>query len=171
MRVQQGLFRSDLYFRLNVLRIDMPPLRTRRSDISLLARHFLRKYSAGTDVATSLSQSAIRRLELHDWPGNVRELANVVQRAVVAAGGGPILPAHFSFDEKGPETRLGGGSFRDERNRVIARFEGQFVQDLLGRHGGNVTHAAREAGKDRRAFGRLVKKYCRGPAGHRANSA
>src|SRR5262249_54705946 len=147
------------YFRLNVLRIDMPPLRARGTDVSLLARHFLRKCSAATDGATRFSQSAMRALELHDWPGNVRELANVVQRAFVAAGGGLILPTHISFDGKLPVDEQRCGMFREERSRAIARFERQFVQDLLCRHAGNITRAAREAGKDRRAFGRLVKKY------------
>jgi DNA-binding NtrC family response regulator len=161
--VQDKLFRSDLYFRLNVLRVAVPPLRERPGDIALLAHHFLdrltdKKYGA----RKSLSPAALGKLELHHWPGNVRELCNVLQRAIVLAPGTRVLPIHIVVtgdDSARPESFPSHGDFRDARSAAIATFEQKYVEQMLLRHGGNITHAAREAGQDRRAFGRLAKKY------------
>lgn len=157
--VKEKQFRSDLYFRLNVLRIELPSLCERGSDIELLARHFLQVYCSTHGVQKSFSPAALRKLESHDWPGNVRELLNVVQRAAVLCEGPQILPAHIPFST--PETtqippRAG---FQLARSRAIEVFEKRYVESLLAKHNGNVTRAALEAGKDRRAFGRLKKKY------------
>jgi len=154
-------FRSDLYFRLNVLSLHLTPLRTRRDDIPPLAQHFVAAASRERGGRRkTISAGAIDRLVAHDWPGNVRELYNVVQRAVVFSTGPTILPAHVVL-KAGPgaaaeEIRK---SFREARARAVTSWEREFVAELLRRHGGNITQAAREAKKDRRAFGRLVKKY------------
>jgi len=131
----------------------------------LLARHFLRTHCHHLG-AKLLTAGALRKLEGYDWPGNVRELLNVVQRAAVLSEGTNILPSDISFcarepasdalpelDEPVPE------DFRDGRSRAIEVFEKRYVEELLHKHQGNVTRAALEAGKDRRAFGRLKKKY------------
>ena len=156
--VRDKQFRADLYFRLNVLRLDLPPLVKRPTDIPLLARHFLRTHCshAGSKLFT---KAALRRLEAYDWPGNVRELLNVVQRAAILSGSSYILPSDISFStpEQSPETIV--EDFRHGRSRAIEAFEKRYVQELLQKHRGNVTRAALEAGKDRRAFGRLKKKY------------
>jgi DNA-binding NtrC family response regulator len=159
--VNEKRFRSDLLFRFNVLRIHLPPLRARRSDIELLARSALSDCAAVLDhPPRSLSPSALRVLGAYDWPGNVRELVNVVQRAAVACGGDQILPSHLALPGGAPETGdAGGGSFRRERAAVVAAFERQYVEDMLRKHDGNVTHAAREARQNRRVFGRFMKKY------------
>jgi two-component system response regulator GlrR len=156
--VQEKRFRSDLYFRLNVLRLNLPPLVTRRSDIQLLARHFLQAESRSCG-SKSFTPAALRKLELYDWPGNVRELLNVVQRATVLSEGPHILPRHIFFNNSDVVTEVSAESFQRARSRVIEAFEKRYVQDLLEKHKGNVTRAAFEAGKDRRAFGRLKKKY------------
>jgi DNA-binding NtrC family response regulator len=164
--VRERQFRSDLYFRLNVLELRLPPLRERRDDIPILARHFLHltRRPAGSEVQ-SLSSAALRILQQHSWPGNVRELFNTVQRAAVMNGGGPILPAHISIAGSAGDPAAqraadaNGVSFRDGRAQAIASFERQYVEELLRRHSGNITQAAIEARKDRRALGRLVKKY------------
>jgi DNA-binding NtrC family response regulator len=106
------------------------------------------------------SQSALKALTLHDWPGNVRELYNVVQRAVIASEGGRILPEHLDLPTvEHPGCREAGADFRALRAAAVANFEKQYVEDLLRKHSGNVTHAAREARQDRRAFRRFIRKY------------
>ena len=161
--VREKQFRADLYFRLNVLELRLPPLRERRDDIPLLAYHFLRslRRPAGAQPP-SLSAAALRALQNYSWPGNVRELFNVIQRAAVMARGAQILPAHTAITGLITDRAASGeaiGSFRDGRAEAIASFERRYVEDLLRRHNGNITRAAIEARKDRRAFGRLVKKY------------
>jgi DNA-binding NtrC family response regulator len=157
--VRQNQFRSDLFFRLNVLRIDLPPLRDRRADIPALARHLLERAVsiAGTGRKT-LTAPAIEKLQGADWSGNVRELFNVIQQAVTFAEGSIILARHVVLDgEQEPETAVGG--FREAKRRTLEAFEHTYVEQLLRKHGGNITRSAAEAGKDRRAFSRLVKKY------------
>jgi DNA-binding NtrC family response regulator len=159
--VRDKQFRSDLYFRLNVLCLFLPPLRERRGDIELLSRHFLEKLADSDATASkSLSPAALRRLAGHDWPGNVRELLNVLQRAIVLSPGPQILPSHIVLSNNGScEGEPAAPNFRSARSRAIATFERQYVQEILQKHNGNITHAARDAGQDRRAFGRLAKKY------------
>ena len=90
--MRQGKFRQDLYFRLNVVQIKMPPLRERKSDIPILVNSFLEKFSEANGKTRTISEDAITRLMAYDWPGNVRELENAIERAV-ALGSGPILHA------------------------------------------------------------------------------
>ncbi|HKY35555.1 MAG TPA: sigma-54 dependent transcriptional regulator [Polyangiaceae bacterium] len=156
--IREKKFRSDLFFRLNVFSLELPPLRMRPGDVELLAAHFLAMPKKGS-VAKTLSPAALRKLVEYGWPGNVRELANVVQRAATLSEGRVILPTHVMLGRE-----LGGSvppaeGFRGARAQAIAAFERAYVTDLFFKHGGNVTQAAREARKDRRAFGRLVKKY------------
>jgi DNA-binding NtrC family response regulator len=99
-------------------------------------------------------------LEAYDWPGNVRELLNVMQRAVVLSPGSQILPCHIVLSTSDfPDDEHAASNFRSARSKAIATFERQYVQEILRKHHGNITHAARDAGQDRRAFGRLAKKY------------
>jgi DNA-binding NtrC family response regulator len=149
-------FREDLYFRLDVLRLEVPPLRERPRDIALLARHFLLQYQA-EGSRKSLSAAALRRLASHPWPGNVRELLNVIQRAIVFSQGLQIEASDIAVSQT--PLPIGRQDFRTAREETVESFERAYVQELLLRHQGNVTHAAREAGKERRAFGRLVKKH------------
>ncbi len=158
--IAQKRFRSDLYFRLNVLRLELPPLRERRGDIALLACDFVEQLCrSGGLRPKSLSPAALRVLEQYDWPGNVRELRNVVERAVVLSEGSKILPVYLPLanSDSTDETIIPG--FRKAREVAIETFEKRYVEQMLRRHGGNVTRAAREAGNDRRDFGRMVKKY------------
>ena len=163
--VEQKLFRADLYFRINVLRIRLPALRERRSDIALLSRHFIEEICSAYGMPRkSLSQAATRKLELYDWPGNVRELYNVMQRAILCSPGAQIaasvIDLHCSSDGSHNESAEDSGSdFRSAKMHAIQRFEREYVKQMLDKHEGNVTRAAREAGKDRRAFGRLASKY------------
>lgn len=157
--VQDKQFRSDLYFRLNALRLDLPPLVERQSDILVLARHFLRAQHSPGSTFKLLTPASARKLQLYTWPGNVRELFNVIQRASLFAEGQYVLPEHLSVPI--PDLTDGGvgGAFRNARTKAIEAFERQYVERLLEEHNGSVTRAALAAGKDRRAFGRLKKKY------------
>ena len=154
-------FRADLFFRLNVLRLVLVPLRERRDDIVLLARHFLEMLSAETGTPRkSLALATIHRLEHHDWPGNVRELYNVIQSATVFCDGMQILPSDIlRIAPDHPQSEVQGTGFREGRTRAIEAFERHYVEKVLFEAGGNVTRAAQVAEKDRRAFGRLIKRY------------
>lgn len=161
--VEQKLFRNDLYFRLNVLQLQLPALRHRPGDISLLAKYFLdRECAAAGSERKIFSAGALRKLEGYHWPGNVRELFNVVQRAFLTCRGRQILADHISPASSintNEEPFLTLGRFRVAKQRAIEQFERTYIEELLDRHQGNVTRAAREAGKDRRAFGRLIKRH------------
>ena len=158
-RVRDGRFRSDLFFRLNVIRLDLPPLRERRADIALLAHHVVDTLG-GHDAGSrkTLSASALSRLTQHDWPGNVRELFAIIQGAMMFAQGAQILPRDLALPARPCPVAAGAGGFRRARASMIETFERQYVEDMLRKHRGNVTRAAQEAQKDRRTFGRLVKK-------------
>jgi DNA-binding NtrC family response regulator len=160
--VEQKRFRADLYFRLDVLRVRLPALRERRSDVALLARHFLRELCAKEGVGhKTLTPVAVRKLESYSWPGNVRELYHAVHRAALCAAGCEVTPAHVLVGEERAQVAAepGQAAFQTEKRRVIERFERAYVQGLLETMRGNVTQAAKAAGQDRRAFGKLAKKY------------
>ncbi|MFO0849703.1 MAG: sigma-54 dependent transcriptional regulator [Gemmataceae bacterium] len=106
--VEQGQFREDLYYRLNVVPITLPPLRDRREDIPDLARFFLKRYADANKIPVpELTDGLVAALKAHDWPGNVRELENGVERLVVLAGDGPLDPAHLRLDRPRPAVRAG----------------------------------------------------------------
>lgn len=159
--VRNRQFRNDLYFRLNVLRLNLPSLRMRPGDISLLARHFLETQLLAEGGPVSFSAAALKKLESYHWPGNVRELLNTVQRARVCCSERQILPKHIVLrTNAGPEDAVSGKeNFHSAKQSAIEKFERAYVEEMLTRFDGSVTRAAREAGKERRAFGRLVKKY------------
>jgi DNA-binding NtrC family response regulator len=158
--VREKAFRSDLYFRLSALRVQLPTLLERHSDIQLLACHFLRTLSPSPVAGRrSFSPAALRKLESYDWPGNVRELYNVVQSTALFADTQLILPGDIALPIPDPPNPAAGGDFTQARAQAIQAFEKRYVEDLLRKHNGNVTRAAIEAGKDRRAMGRLKKKY------------
>jgi len=158
--VRQGQFRADLFYRLNVLTLNLPPLRERLDDLPALAAHTL-----GADKA--LSPAALLRLRQHAWPGNVRELGHVLARARVLADGPLIEPAHLLLDEAEPppaEAVAGPGSLRQAKQQ----FEWALIDGLLRSHGGNVTQAAAAAHKDRRAFIALMRKHAIESAAYRS---
>ena len=156
--VQSGKFRKDLFYRLNVVTLKLPPLRNRGEDVILLARFFLAKYAAKFGApAQEFSAGAIGKLLCHNWPGNVRELENVVQRAVVVTEQAVIAPENIHTGEQ--DTPPASQNFRHLKAKAVAEFERTFVRQLLLAHGGNITRAAESAGKDRRAFWELMRKH------------
>jgi DNA-binding NtrC family response regulator len=158
--VARGEFRQDLYFRLNVLTLNMPSLRERIDDIPALAEHFVRRFSErhGRRVLRFTS-AAIDKLMGYDWPGNVRELQHAMERAVLLAPG-PELSAD-DVEIGGATTRCGAAAatFRSAKAHVVRQFERGYIERLLVSCGGNVTQAAQQAGKNRRAFFELMKKH------------
>jgi transcriptional regulator with PAS, ATPase and Fis domain len=159
-QVAVKLFRQDLYHRLNVLSLHIPPLRERIGDIPLLAHHLLAKYSP--QDATSfcrLSPGAFQKLAAHSWPGNVRELESVIQRSVVLHPNSTLqacdidLPLSVENDTS-LSTRL-----QDAKSHAIGQFEQTFLANLLATHHGNISRAAKAAGKERRSFQRLLQKH------------
>jgi two-component system response regulator GlrR len=158
-RVASQRFRGDLYFRLDVLHVHIPPLRDRLSDLPALAYHFLEKLPSPALREKRISSGALDYLASYQWPGNVRELSNVIQRAAVLSDGNTIHRSDIALGVPDASDRESAASFSECRTRAIADFERAFVQRALEEHRGNVTHAAQATGKDRRVFGRLIKKY------------
>ncbi len=151
--VEEGKFREDLYYRLNVFSIFLPPLRERRTDVPLLANHFLRKYTAQMDKRiTEISPEALDLLVSHDWPGNVRELANAIERATVVGKAPALLPGDFPFH---PAQRAAAPVGSD----TLAEAEKTHIARVLEKTGGNVTRAAELLQIDRVTLYNKIKKY------------
>ena len=171
-RVKAGTFREDLFYRLNVFAIHLPPLRRRKEDIPLLAYHFLQKFGpqAGHHIKR-ISVEALRLLRENPWPGNVRELAATIEHAVVMARGEAIVPADLKAVAGGGEDNASSpdqenlleGSYAEAKDRIVSWFDQAYVERLLQRVGGNVSEAARLSGMDRSNFRRLMKKVERRP--------
>jgi two-component system, NtrC family, response regulator GlrR len=156
--VRTGKFREDLFYRLNVLALTLPPLRERPGDILLLTRDFLEKQAAITETQPkNLSLAALNRLLSHSWPGNVRELQNVLTRAIVLSNRDAIEPSDLELPEGGPAAE--DQSFQVMKSRVVWRFEHDFLTTALRAHEGNITRAAFAVKKNRRAFWELLRKH------------
>ncbi len=156
--VKNGRFRSDLYYRLNIIPFALPPLRERREDIPLLVHHFLEKFAAEYNrPVISLPRDTTRRLVLYDWPGNVRELEHFIQRVVMLSeqetSSAPDIALPPLTAVSSPE------SFKQAKAKIIREFEKIYIQRLLVAHQGNITKAAEAARKNRRAFWQLIRKH------------
>jgi DNA-binding NtrC family response regulator len=154
--VKEGRFREDLYHRLNVVPIMLPPLRERKEDISALARHFLQRFAKEVKKNLSgINDEALDKLSAYDWPGNVRELANVIERAAVLGQGAEIvphdLPARISAVQSEPQSD--GISYRD----AMDAYRRQLVMRALAQTQGNRAAAARALGLHEKYFLRLLK--------------
>ncbi len=145
--VEEGILREDLFFRLNVLHVHLPPLRERGGDISLLAQRFAREFSAkhGGEPRTFEDQS-LEFMEAYQWPGNVRELRNLVERAVVLAREGRIRPSHLPPYVRVPEATSTGGEFRFPEGASAAEVEKALFLQTLDETGNNKAEAARRLG-------------------------
>lgn len=154
--VGNGKVRQDLFYRLNIISLTLPPLRERLEDIPLLARYFLDKYSTQMNRETpDLLPDALQILMTHEWPGNVRELEHAIERASVLCDGSALRGVDLLASQ--PPTRR--QSLQEAKATQIARFEKGYVQGLLRHCHGNISQAARIAQKNRRAFWQLIQKH------------
>ncbi len=168
--VRNGTFREDLYYRLNVVQIALPPLRARAGDVPVLANAFLSQFAdAEGKGVQKLDPRTLRLLEEYHWPGNVRELRNVIERAVALADGPTLLPEHLTeglrYGEL-VESRADGSTMKTAKQAIIDAFERNYLVDLLKKHKGHIGHSAQEAGVDRKTIERMLKKH-----GLRANGS
>jgi DNA-binding NtrC family response regulator len=156
--VRKGRFRDDLFFRLNVIAVTLPPLRERKEDIPPLARHFVAKYARAFDTpAQTIGTPALQKLQFYDWPGNIRELENVIERSLVLCSETVLGPEHIQLRHS---LQIGiGESFQSLKAKMVSQFERAYLGDILREHGGNISKAAAAAGKDRRAFWELMRKH------------
>ena len=163
--VRRAAFRADLFYRLRVLWLELPPLRSRRDDIPLLARYFMTKHAVRGRPAPALSLAASRALYDFNWPGNVRELENAIIRGLHLVDDGVVEPHHLGLPAaslaSASDARLSEDrpSLRESKRLLVDAFEREYLARLMVESGGNVTKAARVAKKDRREFGKLLKKH------------
>lgn len=165
--VKVGAFRADLYYRLNVVPITLPPLAERGPDIALLANVFIERFSRQMGVvAAGFSEEALRQMEIYPWPGNVRELRNIVERLAVLYGGTRIEFSHLPMEirEARPEAstmELPGTweEFKAFKRRLVEQLERRFLTDALGRSGQNITQAAEAVGMQRPDFHALLRHH------------
>jgi DNA-binding NtrC family response regulator len=172
--VAKGQFREELYYRVNVIEIRLPPLRERAGDVRLLAHAFLKRYGQGRPLAWT--DEAMTALEKYGWPGNVRELQNVVERACALAEGEAITPRDLPDHVVGGSGRTAAAGaagvpsevqaaastdlgLKEAKERWMSVLEASYLRDLLRRHEGNISAAAKAAGIDRKTFHRLVTKH------------
>ena len=155
--VAEGKFRDDLFYRLNVIEIRIPPLRERREDIPLLARHFMERLSheLGKDIS-EVSEGALRLLMDYNWPGNVRELENAVERAMVTCRGKGLVEEDFSFLAQNGRA---GKSFAVPAGMTLQEMEKLAIMATLQRTNGNIKESASLLGIDRSTLYEKIKKY------------
>jgi DNA-binding NtrC family response regulator len=151
LEINQGRFRSDLYYRLNTFRLRVPPLRERREDIPLLVAHYFEEMGGGEPPASLLSDFA-----RHNWPGNVRELRAAVERAVLL--GDPAVWQGLSEDAPAPRAD-DNASFREAKERAVAQWERDYVRALIAQHNGNISRAARAVRMDRNHLRELMVRH------------
>jgi DNA-binding NtrC family response regulator len=182
--VAEGLFREDLYFRLSVIQLNLPPLNQRRDDIPLLVQHFLEEFASRRpdNKVLRLAEDAARMLEAHPWPGNVRELKNVMERAVSLCDGDTIHRPDLhltggalrSLSHSAPAPAADPGpqdpsraklsfsltaNYKDAKQEVLDQFEREYMARLIAEHNGNISQAARDAGLTRYHLRELLKKH------------
>jgi DNA-binding NtrC family response regulator len=163
--VKQGTFREDLYYRLNVVKIDLPPLRERAEDIPLLATHFCEKYSRPGEPPKQISPEAMELLLSYRWPGNIRELENAIERACVTARGSAILPENLPPELSKPAAPK--MPFHIDLDRplpdllkdAVATIEQQYIKKALKKTHGNVGRCARICGLSRRSMTAKIAEY------------
>ena len=159
----EGLLRKDLYYRLSVVRVALPPLSERPDDIPLLAELFLRRHAEASGRCRPLTMTSrvTRLLMSHDWPGNVRELQNVVERAAVMGNGEEIRPGDIEFEDDEVSWALRDEdveAYEQSKRTVVERFQRRYLERLLASSGGNLSAAARKAHITRAALYKMVKR-------------
>lgn len=158
--VKEGRFREDLYYRLNILTIHLPPLRERKEDIPLLIEHFLSKYLREYNKSKiELSQDVMDKLVSYHWPGNIRELENKIQQMIVMPSNHGLTDNNISLATEKPIKESETECLKSVKKMAIESFEKSYLHQLLKEHDGNVAMAARKAGKSRTGLWNLLKKH------------
>ena len=165
-QVERGLFRSDLFYRLNIMYVMIPPLRERGSDIELLAADFVAKLSRRYNGPSTLDAASIAWLHTQPWPGNVRQLENFLEREYLLSEG--LAALRFSaLAEPACDPGRERWNYRAAKAHVIDSFNRRYLDEIMRSTRGNVTLAAHAAGKERRDFGRLLRTYAIRPESFR----
>jgi transcriptional regulator with PAS, ATPase and Fis domain len=162
--VAQHRFRQDLFYRLNVMHVELPPLREREGDIELLANHFLTQLAERYhESAPRLDDDSIAWLQAQPWPGNIRELENLLEREFLLHDGQPVLRfaelGGSASDLTSCASTCDRWNYRLAKERVLKDFNRRFLRELMRETRGNVTLAATAAGKERRDLGRMLRKH------------
>jgi DNA-binding NtrC family response regulator len=171
--VDEERFREDLYYRLSVVKVSLPPLRDRTEDIPLITERILtvghfNKKQDGSLIVTKVEDDALKSLSRYQWPGNVRELSNLIQRAVSFADGSSITKANLDYifaelehgEDKTERMAIDSDlPFKDAKQKIVENFEKEYLADLLQRNNHNLSKASREAKIDRKHLRNLLKKY------------
>ena len=169
--MHDGRFRQDLFYRLNTLRITVPPLREREGDAVILAQHFVQQFANKyRKPGLSLSPAAQARIAAYDWPGNVRELRNIMEQAILHCDGAQIMPQHIAIMASPPSTAPAYSSTsyhpapveslaRDGSDNRLADAERALIEKTLGEVDGNISKAARQLGISRDRLRYRLKKY------------
>jgi DNA-binding NtrC family response regulator len=163
--IREKLFREDLFYRISVFPITIPPLRERTEDIPLLVNHFILKYGKRLNPRVKgVSQAGMEQLMQYSWPGNIRELENIVQRSLVSAGGDKIdsfpflgaalsnsVPAEAAPRMAQPDIAF-DATYHELKDRLLEQFEKSYLRTLLEKHHGVIAEAARESGLNYKTF-------------------
>ena len=157
--VEKGTFRQDLYYRLNVINLHIPPLRDRKDDIPLLVNYFLAKYSLPNEKNKNVSPEALRRLQEYDFPGNARELENIIERSLALCDDSEIQPHHLPEDLSRSRPFQHPNIQPEQVSKSLEENEREYIFSILRSVGGNKTKAAKIIGIDRVSLWRKLKKY------------
>ncbi|MES2697828.1 MAG: sigma-54 dependent transcriptional regulator, partial [Verrucomicrobiota bacterium] len=165
--VEAGRFRADLFYRLHVITLTLPPLRRRSGDVPLLAEHFLRRFRGAREVPRSISEEALRRMQHYGWPGNVRELEHLMERFAVLHDRPIIevadLPERIVRDTGGTPLNTPDALLQGDYVTARTAFEKAYLRETLKQARGNMAEAARRAGLDRSHYFRLVRRQAIDP--------
>ncbi|MDX9822532.1 MAG: helix-turn-helix domain-containing protein, partial [Syntrophales bacterium] len=161
--------RGDLYYRINVIPVKVPPLRERRGDIEILSEHFLKKYSSVNECSTPhLTRESLELLRSHSWPGNVRELENIMERAVLICADGRILPEHLGLEGTAPPAAAPpppAEALEDEATggaTTLGEMEKNMIFETLRKVNGNKTKASKILGISVRTMRNKLHEYGQG---------
>lgn len=164
-RIKEKLFREDLYYRLSVVSLKLPPLRERPEDIPLLVEHFLDRYCKDFKMPRKIVSAALMsRFMSHRWNGNVRELENVVRQCVLLAPGQEIGVEDLDWTctsdhERSGKSKFLGMNYKEAKNKALEQFHEDYLMEALFRNNGNITRTARECGLERQSLQQVMKRY------------
>jgi DNA-binding NtrC family response regulator len=164
--VKQKLFREDLFYRLNVIRIQLPVLRERKDDIPLLIHHFQKLIEDKKNTKLIFPETIIKKMQSYDWPGNVRQLKNIIESLYIICPGSEVRDEDLIFDNSliKPNDRnlfksLFNFPLKDAKNKLIFKFEKEFLKHYFNLYNGNISKIASEVGESREGISRKIKKY------------